>query len=181
MKTQHQNPVARTKSEIQQELQKHFSDHVGDVKLVWETHEYDQPQRGLVWHIVAGAIAAGLLIYAVVDGNFLFGVMIVVIAFLIALRSLRKPDLLLIAITNRGIVLHDRFYDFESMESFWIIYEPPAVTDIGITFTSKWRPELLISLQNTNPLHVRKLLSQYLVEEERKESLSSALGRVLKI
>ena len=181
MKDQHASSSANSKHDMKKLLQERFIEDIGDVLLAWNVKEYEQYKRGVWWYSIAGIIAVALVIYAIIDSNFLFGVIIVFVALIIVIQMFRTPDILTVAITTRGMIIEDQMYDYENLESFWIHYDPPRLKEMGISFTMKWRPELSIPLENANPLKIRAILSKYINEEEREESATSIIGRILKL
>ena len=72
--------------------------------------------------------------------------------------------------------------DSNEIKKFWIIYEPPAIKNLHLEVKSVFKPNLIIPLQNQNPVEVRKFLKEHLEEdlEQESESTIEALKRVLK-
>lgn len=172
---------AVNKRDAKKTLQERFSEDIGDILLTWDVKEYEQHKRSAWWYAIAGVIAAALVVYAIIDSNFLFGVIIVFVALIVTIQALRRPDSLKVAVTTRGIIMEDQLYNYENLDSFWLHYDPPQLKELGVSFGSKWRPELSIPLENTNPLKIREVLGKHLREEERDEPATTIIGRVLKL
>ncbi|MFA5030579.1 MAG: hypothetical protein WC495_03260 [Patescibacteria group bacterium] len=158
------------------------ADH-GKRHASWVFPEFEDHNRGRRWYIIASIILVGIIIYGIASANYLFAVFFALAAFVYAIRIPRKPRLISLAITEDGLEVHETFYAYKDLEKFWIVYEPPEVKTLYITFTSKIRPLLTIPLESQNPLVIREILLRYLKEdlERDEELLSDVLQRKLKL
>ncbi len=162
---------------------KGISDH-GKTMMSWNFPEFVVHKRTTLWYFGAIVIMAGLILFAVFSQNYLFLIVIALFVSVYILRAKRKPEMLHIDITEDGISVGEKtFYEWKQIKKFWIIYEPPEVKNLYIDFDSSFRPSVTISLENQNPLKVRKLLEQYIEEDTEKENESFADGfsRMLKL
>jgi len=150
----------------------------------WIIPEYDKHERSRFWYIGA-SIASGLaLIYAFWTSNFLFAVIIIIAATIIILNDNREPEKIKFALTSEGLVINNKFIDFDDLKNFSIIYKPSyGVKKLYFEFKNVLRPRLSIYLDNMNPLPIREILLNYLPEdlERENEPLSEQLGRLFKI
>ena len=89
----------------------------------WTFASYEMHERGRSWFVAASVVAAILLIYAFFTKNFLFAVILVMVAVVLYLQKSRAPEQLSCAITEQGIVLHDRFTAYEDLKDFWVVDE----------------------------------------------------------
>ena len=139
----------------------------GKELLSWEVSDHHGHERGTFWYVAAAVIALGTLIYAVLTRNFLFAFIIIMFGIIIVTHTLRPTGQYRFSITERGIVLGKRFYQWKDMVQFWIVYEPPAVKTLYFDFGGL-RPRLPVSLENTDPNMVRKTLLKMLQKTLRK-------------
>jgi len=93
----------------------------------WAVKEYVQHQRERRWYWVMGILAAALLVYAVIAGNYLFALIIVLFGIILFLHDLLEPMEVGFAITSVGIILGKKFYRYSELKNFWFIYNPPEV------------------------------------------------------
>jgi len=158
------------------------SEH-GQVLAGWAFPEFVRQERSLAWYAVMSIIGIALIIYAIVAGNYLFALIIVLIAFIILIYNIKEPMKINFQITEDGIMLASRFYEFKDINNFWIIYEPPAVKTLYFEFKSVLRPKLSVPLAGENPLGIREILLARLPEDLEKESESNtdALEKLLKL
>ncbi len=151
--------------------------------ISWSFPEYTIPDRKKSWYVWAAIIFIALLLYAVLTANFLFGLIIIMITIIMFIYHQRESSLIQFAVTPRGIGLGARFYEFNELKKFWLVYDPPAVKNLYLDFKSSIKPTLVVPLQNQNPVRVRKILKEYLEEDLNKEGEGAleALERVLKL
>lgn len=158
-------------------------DH-GKVLATWPFPEFKQYVRTKTWYIAAIIVLAGLALFGILTQNYLFVVLIAIFIVIYVMRARRQPVMLSCSIMEDGLgVGEETFYEWKDLKSFWIIYEPPEVKNLYFEFKSGLRPSITISLENQNPLKIRKILLEYLTEDTAKEneSFSDGLGRVLKL
>lgn len=153
------------------------------MEVVWECYDRPHYERGPIWFAVAGIIGLGLLIYAVLSGNFLFAFIIILFALITYLSAQSEPVRLSCAVTGGGIQVGPEFYEFRNIRRFWFVYQPPEVTSLYFE-TGNWiHPRISVDLEGMNPNDVRTALGQFVKEDlnEDEEPLSDYLSRVLKI
>jgi hypothetical protein len=155
----------------------------GLIYASWVFPEYPRYERGFVWFLVVLLIGVGLLLYALISGNFLFAIIILMFALVIYMAAAGEPADVRFSVTEEGVELGRSFYPYKEIRNFWFVYEPPHVKNLYIDFKSSVQPRLTIDLRDQNPNEVRRALSRYLVEDlnEEDEPLSELLGRMFKI
>ena len=148
----------------------------------WKISAQSQPQRGVWWYILAVIIGLAVLIYAISTANFLFAMMILLIAFIMVLRLYVKNENEDAHITDRGVRVGNTFYSWKQLKSFYIIYEPPAVKKMYLDFRNL-RPRLSIEIEDSDPVELRQLMLRLLPEnlEEDSESFGDTLERIFKL
>lgn len=149
----------------------------------WTFPEYIKHRRGIVWYIGIAIILVLLVIFALATQSYIFLMIIVLFIAIDILRRRREPQMMEARITEDGFGFGAKtFYPWEQINSFWIAYDPPAVKNLYLDFKSGIRPSITISLENQNPLRIRKILSAYMPEDvEKDESFSDGLARFLKL
>ena len=151
--------------------------------LSWSFFEVDHYERGWMWYVGVLVFGSLFLLYAVWANNYLFALIILIAVIIIFTYSIKEPLKVNFAISENGIVIGDRFYSYDELKDFWIIYNPPEVKKIIFRFKSKIRPELSINLEDQNPLKIREILLQNVEEnlDQEEEFLSEEIARWLKI
>ncbi len=170
----------RMDEEQQSEL---VSDIDEDVLLSWEFNEYERPERSKKWYLIGGLAAIALLMYAIIARNYIFGVIIILVALIYFLYDIHEPPKVRFAITPAGVRVGRRFIRHKDIAHFWIVYKPGHVQALYLRPAGWTMPQLSIPLEGQDPLQVRELLLQYVPENlnEEDEPVSDALGRMLKL
>ena len=142
---------------------------LGDILHEWTIQEYEQHDRGLPWYILSIILGLGIVIYAVIKGNFLFALIIILFAIILFLQSHQTPLQVRFQIAELGVVVGNRFYSYSEFSGFYIVYNPPEVKTLFIQTKSSWRPLLRIPLLDMNPVEIKHSLREFLEEDTEKE------------
>ena len=149
----------------------------------WSFPELEKPERSKRWYIWTTLIGLLLLVFAVVSQNFLFGLIIILVAIILFAYHHKEIENVEFAILDDGIIVGEKFFRFSEIKNFWIIYEPPYVKNLYFEFKSSIKPRLTIPLNDINPVKVREILLEFLEEDISKETepLSESIGKRLKL
>lgn len=156
----------------------------GDEIIGWAVPEYEKHERPKSWYIAASIVAVLLLIYSFWTANFLFAVIIIVASLVIILHDGREPDLVRFSITDEGIIIGRKFYDFDEIKDFSIVYKPKqGVKNLYFEFKNSLKHRLSIPLQDKNPLKIREELLKYLKEDldRTDQPASEGIAKLLKL
>ena len=152
--------------------------------ISWDIEEYERYERGFGWYLVAGLINIAFVVYAFYSNNFLFAVIVVMASFVIILHDSGEPNEVNFSIAYDGIAVGGKFYDFNEIKNFSIVYKPNQdLKKLYFEFKTPIRNRLSIPLYDQDPLIIRENLLKYLVEDlERKdEPTSEVFSRNFKI
>ncbi len=156
----------------------------GEEIIGWEVPEYDSHERSRAWYILAGLVALCLLAYSFWVSNFLFAVIIIMAGLVIIIHDGRRPDLVRFSITGEGIVIGRKFYDYDEIRDFAVVYKPKqGVKNLYFEFKSPIKHRLSVPLLDKNPLLIRENLLKYLKEdlERTDQPLSEGLAKLFKL
>ncbi len=155
----------------------------GTPQIVWETWDRPAINRGRSWYLVAFFLAGACIVYALLGGNYIFALIILMFGMLLILRGIYKPKRILTGITDQGIVVNETFYPYELFKWFSICYRPPETKKLYLTFTGRFTPQMSIDLEDIDPSLIREYLINNLLENslETEESLTDLLTRVYKL
>ena len=162
---------------------KNTEDH-GKILATWDFPEFQKYKRTKTWYVLMIILVATLAIFAITTQNYLFLVIIGLFVIISFMRSRREPAIINLEIFEDGIGIgQQNFYEWKDIKSFWIVYEPPKVKNLYLDFKASLRASVTISLENQNPIKIRKILADYLVEDTEKENetFSDGLSRMLKL
>ena len=151
--------------------------------LNWEFPEYNKYERGPLWRWVFGLILIGVLVYSILTLNLLFVIFIVLTCIVLFLHSKREALKINFGIFEDGIKIGENFYEWQDINNFRIVYEPPEVKRLYIDLKGTFLHDFSASLEDQDPVEVRKILKNYLEEDLTKpyETLADKLNRWLKI
>ncbi len=158
--------------------------NLGIELATWETPEYHRHDRPTWWYIVYALAAIGLIVYALATNNFLFAIILVIGSFALIINDARTPQTILISLTTEGIIVGNRFYDYDEIKNFSIVYKPARnLKQLYFDFKSFAKHRLSIALHDTNPLFLRDHLIKYLPEDLDRidEPTSEIITRLLKL
>lgn len=151
--------------------------------LSWTFPEFTPHQRGRGWYIGFFLTVAAITAIAFWAKNYTFIAVIILASFVLILRFRKQPIDIRIDITEKGVVVGGRSYEWSELKEFWIVYKPPQVKQLYLNFKRPIRPEMNIGLVNQNPLKVREILREYILEniEREEEPASEILSRYFKV
>lgn len=155
----------------------------GDVLMQWTFPEFTEHTRSRGWYIGFLVILALLVLYSLLTSNYTFLMFIVLLALIMVLRFRRPPLDVMFSIRDEGLEVGRRFYPWRELKDFWILYRPPEIKKLYVEFKATARPSLDIALQAQNPLRIRQLLTEHLLEntEREEEPMTDQVTRYLKI
>lgn len=150
--------------------------------LTWRAPQYMHHEKSLLWFVIAGFIAILLVIYGLKTNGWTFSVAIIVFVGTYYLMHRHAPPVVEVKISKFGVKIGRNVFPYSNLKSFWIVYDPPFVKKLYLRMDSKFQPDIFVSLEDADPVEVRKLLSEYIQEfSGRNEPFSDTLVRLLKL
>lgn len=118
----------------------------------WEGSEYDHEPKSGDWYATLGIIALALAIAALLFGDYLLVVLIVVAAATLALHAAKIPPVHRFELHDGGLLIGSEFHPYSSMESFSILEDPEDELPplLSIKTTSWVSPHLVIPLADVD-------------------------------
>ncbi|HEU0080810.1 MAG TPA: hypothetical protein VFQ72_02180 [Candidatus Paceibacterota bacterium] len=87
-------------------------------KFSWQTPEYIHFEKSNDWYWTVGIITAALVVTAIILGDILFGVVLAIAAFTLAVFASRPPNVVSVEVTDRGVVIGKTLFPYAELESF---------------------------------------------------------------
>lgn len=147
--------------------------HNATTYFSWEFPEFTFYEKKTDWYWWVGAITiAGVLLCVFLWKNNIFALFIFITGILFILSAQRRPRIDSIEISELGIKTGGHFHPYSELTSFWIIEE----TDTEPAKLLLYSPKVLVPLSaididvEVDPLELRDFLSDYIDEQELKES-----------
>jgi len=176
------SPRAKTTKKPATKVATKKSEH-GQIFFQWAFPEHELHERKRGWYIAAALLAIGFITYGIWIENYLFIVIVLIIALIYGLNHMQRPLEIMFQINEDGIYVGQRFFKWKELKDFWIAYDPPEVKRLYITHKKKLFPQISIPLEDFNPVAIRRVLVKYLKEdlEQEEELPTDTLSRILKL
>ena len=134
-------------------------------KIEWDAHEYEHKERSPDWFWAVGIISVSVAIAAVIFGNIILGILVLISAFALSLFINRPPRTLHIVVDDRGITRGKIRYPYSNLQSFWIDVEHPH-KKIILESQKLLTPLIVVPLgDETDTEQLHENLSRFLPEE----------------
>ncbi len=165
-------------------------------RLSWEVPEHKKVVRHKYWYITAAfltflmfffcffTIANFRLVFLGAQSNFLFALIIIIIATLMIINDSQDPLVLVFTLDPEGVSIGKRFYDYSEFKHFSVLYKTNlGIKQLYLEFKNSIQPRLSIPLRRMDALTVRNYLVRFLEEDlERSDPpLSEQLTKALKL
>ncbi len=146
-----------------------------DKKIQWKTFEHEQKKRGVEWFYAVGIITTALTITAIIYKNILFAIFLIIGIFTLLLHSLHKPKLIQFEINEKGIIIGNLFYPYDSISSFYI-FEGNDKKYFILELKKSIIPHIKIPItDNVDKNNIKRFLIKHIPEKEYQESVSEII------
>lgn len=150
--------------------------------LTWEAPFRHKPEKGFIWLTLVALAMSGILYYSIVNGNWFFGIAMVIAAFAYGVDHFEETKTIEIKISDIGIKIGKKTIAYSNIKAFWILYHPPFIGRLYIRTHQKMLPDIIIELAGVDPALIRKYLTRHVIEwEGKEESFMDLTVRLLKL
>lgn len=151
----------------------------GNVLHQWPVMEFTKYDRNRLWYAVMIPAALLLVAYGMISNNFLFSLIIILAGIILFLHEHQEPMTVNFAITELGIAIGNRFYPYDELTAFFIVYQPPEVQTLFFETKNILRPRIRVPLDDRNPVDIRHTLQAFLPEDtdRAEEPMSDMVAR----
>ncbi len=151
---------------------------VGKDLFAWAAYEYIYREHSPAWFLKTGGVAVLFIIFGIVTKSYFF-ITLVALAFLVmVLYAKRRPQKINFAIVKEGVGVGGKFYDFSGLKSFWI-FEKEGERELSLETDKAFAHFVRLPLGDADPAKIRKILGNFLPEEEHKKSVSEEVAKIL--
>jgi hypothetical protein len=118
----------------------------------WTGREYEHNPKSADWYWALGIIAAALALAAILFGNYLVAVLIIIASVSLALHSAKHPAMHRFRVVEEGLLIDEEMHPFKRMTSFCALEDiegkyPPM---LSIKTESWLSPHLVIPLEGVD-------------------------------
>ena len=132
--------------------------------ISWQVYEFEHNPKDADWFWAAGIFGVSIAVVAIIFGNILFGLLIIMSTVAIILLGNKEPHLLDCEINKKGVRVNKTLYPFMNLESFNVVEEPNV--KLILKSTKFTMPLVTIPLGTVHIDDVEKFLSEKLLQEE---------------
>lgn len=151
-----------------------YNQNMSDFSLVeWTALEYEPKNRSNDWLWSVGLGALFLVVIFLYFGNFLFSIIIVLVAIVIILYARRPPMEINFALTTKGLRAEKELYPFNTLKDFAISKDSKKLV---IESSRVFFPRIIVPLENAPVAQIREELRRRVKEVEYEEHFLDALA-----
>ena len=142
--------------------------------LRWQAHEYAYTRKPADWYWKVGIVAFGVAAASYVLDNILFSILTIIGGFTFALFGAKKPDMLDMEISPKGIRIHNKLHPYSELDFFWVS-EHSSEPKILIQGVAMLRTHIILPLGDLDPEDARDELLKYMKEDEIAEPMTQRI------
>jgi hypothetical protein len=149
----------------------------------WEAEEYVTHEKDKRWYMIAGGITLFFILYGILTNSASMAIAFLLLAMVYYVFQLQQAKKVHVILSELGIQFGPRFYPYNTIQSFWILYNPPHLTTLNLKLTKGIDRHIIIQLgAEVNPGDLREyLLTQIPELEGQEETFTDSIIRKFKI
>ncbi|MEK7580224.1 MAG: hypothetical protein AAB465_01230 [Patescibacteria group bacterium] len=166
-----------------EEIKIKIPDNQEKVLASWSFPEYRKLPRTRLWYISMIVVLLAMIIYSLFVGNLLFLLIIILGVAIFILNTRQAPRNLECVIAEDGINVGSSYYAWKDIKSFRLVYRPPQVKLLYLDLKNVLLTDFSVPIENENPLKIREILKNYLLEDlsKEEENIVDRLNRWFKL
>lgn len=141
----------------------------------WQAEEFIHQEKGADWYWALGIIVVASAAGAFIVGNALFGILILIAGFTLAVFATRHPRMISFEINERGILVDRSLYPYQNLRSFWVSDGNGQEPLLLIESSRFFMPLISIPLADIPPEAVREFLQRKLDEVEHSPPIAQQI------
>src|SRR3989344_4729669 len=130
------------------------------VAFRWSAYEHDHIVRGGDWYWALGIVAVSAAVTSILLDDFLFAILILLAALVLALASRTPPETATFEVSERGVRVNSTLHRYDEIISFWVEDELKGRPLLLIDTTKFLAPNLIIPIEHVDPHLVRGYLKE---------------------
>ena len=146
-------------------------------KIEWEAPSfyYDPQKKYLALIIIALLCGAGAILFYRMDT--LTAIFLILSSLVLILYANKKPTVSKVTINHAGITIDDVAYYYKDLKSFWLDYDPHGPKELSLEAKKWYMPYIKVSIEDQNPVSIRSLMVNFVIEREHEKSLVDLISR----
>jgi hypothetical protein len=147
------------------------------------TWEFDDTKnRSTLWYVIALSIVLWLSIWWFITKQYGMSFIVLLIAGLVYFVENNSDDRVEVKISNIWVKIANTFYDFNTIESYWIVYKWEEAKILRFFLKKKWIKNIDVQINNKIITDIINALDNNVVEVPRIDlTFSEKLIQLLKL
>lgn len=137
--------------------------------LSWQAYEYPPEEKSGDWFWIVGIIGVAGSVTALLLGNILFALIILLIATLAIIIGMKEPDVATIALLPRALRINDELFPYGDIECFCIDDEHRHGPQLFLRTKNIFNPFISITVPEDDVEMIGSFLREKIHEEEMVE------------
>ncbi|MEK7459652.1 MAG: hypothetical protein AAB636_01140 [Patescibacteria group bacterium] len=144
-------------------------------KLEWSALEYEEKEQTIDWFWALGIIIIASAVTSIIFENYFFAILIVLGGILLAVFTIKKPEMVSYELNDKGLKIKNRLFPYENIKSFWVQIgsQKENENNNSLLFIKSERlfmPVITIPIEDKLAYNIREIMLSYNIsEEEMKE------------
>jgi len=149
--------------------------------FIWEAHEYFFEEKTSDWYWAVGIISVSAAVLAFLFDSFLFGLLILVGAFALALLASKPPRFVRFEVNKSGVLIDRELHPYGTLHSFWVEDNKHLEFQSKLFLKSKklMMPVITIPMEGVDPEDIRDFLLDHVLEEHHYENVAQKIMEYL--
>lgn len=148
-----------------------------EVLFSWQAPEFESFEREKRWYLWVALILLAIVGYATYTNSPVMAITFILIGVVGYIYLNKEPRVLDFQITAKGITVGKDFYDFDSINSFWIFENATQFDILSLHIKNRFMPFIQIPFPEETSIKLRFLLREYIPEEKQELTLADSLEK----
>jgi hypothetical protein len=152
-----------------------------EVFLTWQAPEHSFHPKTKKWYLYAALVLLAIIGYATYTNSPIMAITFILIGVVGYIYLNKEPRIIEFKITSDGVLADRSLYEFDSIESFWIFYQPEHETFLSLKLKNRFTSFAHIPLPEGSPEKIHAVLTRYLPEEKQNLTLVDLFEKILRL
>jgi hypothetical protein len=149
-----------------------MDEHIHEIS--WEAYEHHHTRES-DWFWILGIFAVATSIAAMLLGNVLLGILILLGSVVASIAAMRDPKIVSYAVSQRGVRIDETLYPYTTLECFCIDEKGPMGPQLFVKSEKLFMPLLILPLPADAERDIENLISSRLPEKHLEEPFAHIL------
>lgn len=147
--------------------------HEETTEFSWDTAPYEHREKSTDWYWALGILVVVGAAIAFLNKNLLFGFLIIFGGLMIGHFASKKPEMISVEISMRGVAINGSLIGFNAVTAFWMYRNPFGVRKLILKTTRNFSPIISIPIpDDVRATDLREFLITQIPEVEIQESFA---------